>query len=343
MFEHERAALAAQRQGYLDAQATAQQERVAAENALGAAQQAAAAAQQAVDAAFGVAQAAQGRLDAARADQQAKQGAVNAAQADLAAWAASEPVPDVFPNGKPNPKHAAWALKERPLRQALADAKAALDAANAQVAAASGPVNDANAQLAARRNDLAARQQDVARLQQAIVAANAKSAAAAVAAARVDDQVTALDQRAARANAQPLDRADLTSFADEEQDVVSRLRRTRAATRNERYANTTARSALLTGHDADIEALHALADTMRTSGLDLTGVVAQLDSIVTTARNQRAAGNRADDLAGLAGQVRQALGALAASAEAAARDRDVKKTALDAAIVEVTEVQRAAP
>ena len=157
------------------------------------------------------------------------------------------------------------------------------------------------------------------------------------------DQVVALDQQATRATAQPLDRADLTSFADEEQDVVSRLRRTRAATRNERHANTIARTALLAAHDADIEALHALADTMRTSGLDLAGVIAQLDSIVATARNQRAAGNRDDDLAGLGGAVQQALGSLQGSVEAAARDRDAKKTSLDGAIAEVKEVQRAAP
>jgi hypothetical protein len=360
LYEHIRA-------GYQAALAAREQELAAAQQALGAARAtvtAATANLSAANAALSSARSAvppaQAALNAARADADQKAQAASRAQAAVTSWEAQEPEPyiggepmglrsrttSMLPGGglprRPNPAHVTWARQYAVL-------KAARDAANTALAAARTAVGPAQANLATANQHLTAAQATATTRAQELSAANtalaraqgsATSAAAAIDSAR--GQIAELDARVARLLAEPLDRAGLTTMADQEQAEVARLRRVRAQARHDRYAAATSRAALLTDHDGSVAAIAPLAAALRgwadAAYPDPPQVAAALEALAANAASQATATTRADDLAALTAQVRAALERLQRTVDAAGHDRDAKYQTLQAARESVAKV-----
>jgi trimeric autotransporter adhesin len=346
MYEHLRASLQASLQTRVDEQTRTHQVAQQARVAVDAANVAFGAAQQALAASTAAAQGSQTTLNAAQTAQQARQNAYDAAASALATWDDNEPEPDL-PNGKPNPAHLAWLRRRNELDAAAKAAADALNSAKAQTAAASAALAAANAQVSARQNDASARAQDLAIATVTMNQANAQENQAAAAIAALQQQIADLDVRAAIATADPLNREALNTFADQEQAQVSQLRTQRAQRRADRYTATQQRLAILVAHDATIDALPPFLAQLR--GWTNTGypgpasAAAGLDALIQSARQQRTAPNRADDLPGLTGQLRNVFVNLQSSVDAAARDLVDRQRALDAAILTLATVTKQGP
>lgn len=362
MYEHVRTALQGTLQGRQRDQAAAHQATLAAQAAITSAQQGLAAANNALSSALQSATTAQNTLGGARSDQQAKQAALASAQAAVTAWMAQEPDPfldflrpTLGPIGgggggggqRPNPAHARWLLQLHVLQSAVTAAQNALNAAAASLASATSAVAAANAQVNARRADVVAWTQDLARAQAAAATAAAAENAAGTAVQAVRDQLGALDARAARLLAQPLDRPGLTAMSDEEQAEVSRLRAQRATTRADRFAVSGWRGGILAAHDATIDSLPPISAALHTwndpAYPDPPGVATQLDALVATARQQRGATTRTDDLADLTAELQRVVGRLQTTVGVATSDRDAKYASLQQAIATVKQVNADAP
>ena len=304
-----------------------------------------AAAQAALSAATQALASAQTSLAAANANVQSKTAAVANAQSDVDDWAAEEHDMPSEPGhpGHPNP---GWAKRMAELQRILAAARQALAAAQATAANAGAAVGSAAAAVQARQNDLAARQAELAAAQNRLAAAQTAAAAAATGVADTQAALATLDERAARVLA-PLDIDDLAAFADEEQVDVSRLRQQRAATRATRHTVSLQRDGILADHDAGIEALAALASAMHqwtdSTIPDPLQLAGSLDAIVTSARTQRGAVPRADDLAGMTTPVLAVLDRLQADVAQATARSNQAAAALQAAIDAVQAVNEEAP
>jgi hypothetical protein len=301
---------------------------------------------------------AQSNLSAAQASAaQAAQAAANA-QAAVTAWEQQMPEPylDTFavgapverpagtapdrqlPGGgypRPNPEYATWLKQYNILIAARNAANTALANANATVATAQTALNNANQQVASAQNAVVARTQELSSANAQLNQAQLAEQAAASSVSTVQAQIAALDARAARVVAEPLDRAGITALAEEEQAEISRLRAVRATARANRQAAVTSRSALLAGHDASVAALVPLSTALR-GWVDATypdppNVAAMLDTAIGTASGQAASYPRNDDLAGITAQVQAALARLQTTVDTAVRDRDAKYQTLQAA------------
>ncbi|GAB3061320.1 hypothetical protein GCM10027053_24500 [Intrasporangium mesophilum] len=304
---------------------------------------------------------AQSNLTAAQANAaQAAQTAANA-QAAVVAWEAQMPDPYIggetpfapnlplsgsaerdpsraLPGGgypRPNPAYATWLQQYNVLKAARDSANAALATANNNVAAAQSALNSANNQVTAAQNAVTARTQELAAANAQLTSAQNAESAAAAAVTAVQAQIAALDARAARFVAVPLDRTGITALADEEQAEVSRLRPLRATARANRLTANTTRATLLAAHDASIASLVPLSTALR-SWVDATypdppNVATMLDAVVASATGQAASNPRNDDLAALTSQAQAALTRLQTTVDAAVRDRDAKYQTLQAA------------
>jgi hypothetical protein len=346
VYDHIRARLQSTLQARQADGAAAAASTAAAQAALDAATAAIAAAQAALAAATQVLAAAHNSLAAANASVQARTTAVASAQSDVDDWMAEE---HDFPSdpghpGHPNP---GWAKRMAELQRILATARQALVAAQAAAANAGAAVGSAAAAVLARQNDLAVHQAELAAAQARLVAAQAAATAAAAGIADAQAALATLDERAARVLATPLDADDLAAFADEEQVDVSRLRQQRAVTRATRHTVSVQRDGILADHDAGIEALAALASAMHqwtdSTIPDPPQLAGSLDAIVTSARTQRGAMPRADDLAGLTTPVQAVLDRLQADVAQATARSNQAAAALQAAIAAVDTVNQEAP
>jgi hypothetical protein len=345
MYEHLRASLQASLQTRVDEQTRTHQVAQQARVAVDAANAAFGAAQQALAASTAAAQGSQTTLNAAQAAQQARQNAYDAAASALAKWNDQEPEP--LPDGKPNPAHPAWLRRRNQLDAAAKAAADALNSAKAQTAAASAALAAANAQVSARQNDASARAQDLAIATVTMNQANAQENQAAAAIAALQQQIADLDMRAAIATADPLNREVLNAFADQEQVQISQLRTQRAQRRADRYTVTQQRLAILVTHDATIDALPPFLAQLRgwtnTAYPGPASAAAGLDALIQSARQQRTAPSRADDLSALTGQLRNVFVNLQSSVDAAARDLVSRQQAVDTAMSTLATVTRQGP
>ena len=361
MYDHIQTLLQATLNARTQDQAKAHQGVVDAQTAVTNAQNALNTADSSLAAARNAALPAQSALNWAQSDQAAKQQAANSASAALAAWAQEEPDPFIggdflvamLPPGggggkpRPNPAYAVWRRKYNVLKAASAGADDALAAANGNVANAQNALNVANNQVAVQQNAVVARTQELAAANSRVATASAAEQTALAAIAAAQAQVTALDQRAARLVAAPLDRPGVTAMAEEEQAEVSRLRALRAAARSSRYAATTNRSALLTAHDRAMAGLPNLSTDLHgwsdAAYSDPPNVGGMLDTLLATASGQAASTPRTDDIAGQVAQLQSAVSRLQTTVSAAARDRDAKYATLQTARATVAQVNEDQP
>jgi len=276
---------------------------------------------------------------------QARTTALANAQSDVDDWMAEEhdlPSDPGHP-GHPNP---GWLRHLAELQRVVAAARQALSTAQASVGTATAAVGSAAAAVQARQNDLAVHQAELAAAQARLVAAQAAATTVAAGIADAQAALATLDERAARVLA-ALDIDDLAAFADEEQVDVSRLRQQRAATRATRHTVSLQRDGILADHDAGIEALAALASAMHqwtdSTIPDPLQLAGSLDAIVTSARTQRGAVPRADDLAGMTTPVLAVLDRLQADVAQATARSNQAAAALQAAIDAVQAVNEEAP
>ena len=357
MYDYARSGLQATLAARQQAQTTAHQAVLAGQTVVANATNNLAAANNVLSVARSAVPPAQSNLTAAQANAaQAAQAAANA-QAAVTAWEQEMPEPylgtfaatDVgdlpttlrdraLPGGgypRPNPEYAVWLKQYNVLKAARDAANNAKNAADANVVAAQTALNNANQQVAVAQNAVVARTQELASANAQLVAAQNAEQAAAAATAAAQAQIVALDARAARVTAVPLDRAGLTALAEEEQAEVSRLRALRATARANRYAATTSRSALLAGHSGSVAGLVPISAALRAwtdaAYPDPPNVAAMLDTAVAAASGQAATSPRNDDVAGVTAQVQAALARLQTTVDAAVRDRDAKYQTLQAA------------
>ncbi len=304
----------------------------------------------AVTAAQPVVTTAQATADSAQTSLVSAQSALSARQAELVA--AQEAVSEWIADGAPDPgephHHPTPAYLKRlaELRQAVAHAQAAVTSAQSAVATAQAAAAGAAADLATQQQNLTNAQTAATAAASAVAAADQARQAAEAALAAAQQDVAAIDARAA-AFAAAHTPADLTAFGDAEQVEIATLRRRRAGLRADRYAAIVAREQLLAAHDSTIEtvaalasALHGWSDSILT---DPPQIAVVLDGIVQTARAQRAAEPRADDLPGLTAQLRAALDRLQSTTTLATQERDAASGALQDAIAQIASANSEAP
>jgi hypothetical protein len=357
LYDYARAGLQATLAARQQAQATAHQAVLAAQSVVATATNNLAAANNVLSVARSAVPPAQSSLAAAQANAAQAAQAAASAQAAVTAWEQEMPEPYLgtfaapdtseiprtlrdraLPGGgypRPNPEYAVW-LKQYNVLKAQRDAAvSARNAANANVAAAQTALGNANQQVAVAQNAVVARTQELAAANSQLAAAQGAEQGAASATAAAQAQIVALEARAARVVAVPLDRAGLTALAEEEQAELSRLRVLRATARANRQAASTSRSALLSGHGGSVAGLVPVAAALRgwtdAAYPDPPNVASMLDAAVAAASGQAASSPRNDDVAGVTAQVQAALARLQTTVDAAVRDRDAKYQALQAA------------
>ena len=357
MYDYARSGLQATLAARQQAQVTAHQAVLAAQSVVGTATNNLAAANNVLSVARSAVPPAQSNLAAAQANAaQAAQAAANA-QAAVTAWEQQMPEPYLgtfaatdtserpttlpdraLPGGgypRPNPEYAVWLKQYNVLKAARDSANNARNAANANVATAQTALNNANQQVAVAQNAVVARTQELASANASLTTAQNGEQGAASATAAAQAQIAALDARAARVLALPLDRPGLTAIAEEEQAEVSRLRALRATARANRQSASASRSALLAGHSGSVAALVPISSALRgwvdAAYPDPPNVASMIDVAIATASGQAASNPRNDDVAGVTAQVQAALARLQTTVDAAVRDRDAKYQTLQAA------------
>ncbi|MFI7602522.1 hypothetical protein [Actinoplanes sp. NPDC049681] len=288
------------------------------------------------------------------AERDASQAAWDASAAALRQHENNEP--EVLgPNGKPSPEHMAWLRELRQLRNRLAaagqrlqTAQAALDQANQvltvrsqEAAAAAGAVAEAQRRLEAARADVARAEQVVEGLDRALDTLRQNVA-------RADAGLAALDAREARLLAEPLDRTDLQSAADDELTAYLGLRRGRRVQLDRRLAARTARAAVLTASDATAEELAVVHDDIRSwpelgNVPGLAAAAGLLADIIARSRAQRATppDSRDDDLAAVTAHLTAVVQILADTVAKADAQRDAARARLDALTAQLREHQAA--
>lgn len=348
MFDHLRADLTAQL-----AQARTATEQ--ATNALAQANAAATAASASLQNATQALAQAQGAAAAAASDLTAKQAAANqaqqqrdAAQQELTeAQAALELLLDSGDRqiGKPSPGHPVTPVDPGELQQArkrVTEAKAALAAAvttlqqaQAALGAASAAANAANAARDAAQHARDTAAAALAAAQARIPVLTSARDQSAQTETTLTAQLGALDQRAARLLADPLNRPDVQQAADSELSSLLALRGQRLDLYRQRFTAANQRAAALTSQDGTADRLQTLASLIRAwpdvgRYPQLTGVLSAIDGIVSASQSQRQrpAHNRTDDLAGAQATLSAQLAQLNAASQQAAGEQAAAATAL---------------
>jgi hypothetical protein len=254
-----------------------------------------------------------------------------------------EPPDGPDPNGKPNQEHRAWAQELGRLRKAVTTSIARLHEAQAQLDAAVA-VRDARAQDAASaaavvaqaQSRLDAARQDVGRAAQIVEGLDRVVAVLQQQVGAADTGIAALDARAARLVADPLDRADLQVAADAELAAALDYRRQRFGLLQRRAAARAARAAQLAAADATADSLAGLpAEILGWPDLgrfaELSTVAAVLADLVATSRARRSIppDGRDDDLAAVTARLAGLARLLAGVVGRAASERDAAQKRVD--------------
>lgn len=287
------------------------------------------------------------RQHARAAAQAALDTATNAANTH----ADEEPI-DQFPNGHPNPEWRTWNRDMKRLRRvvteaetALADAETALAQALPPRDAAQQAVRVAMAAILARHHELAVATAALAAAQANLATANLNIAVAqdlvGQRAAKFVEQIAALDVREHRMQ----DRTDM-AIADAELFNLTSGRRIRHELYEDRAGAAASRAGALAAHDATIEELFALRETIaKWPGYgrypSLAGVVAALDAVVAASRvqRQRPAAQRTDNLVEVGRVLDAQLTTLRRVVQQASDERTGAEAALQTARAELLDHQ----
>ena len=280
----------------------------------------------------------------------------DAAQSRVDDIAGEEP-DNPLANGKPNPRYPGWARQLALARQALTSAQAAVNAATAAVGqavqqrdAAAGAAASAAAGVGAAQNQLAARLASVDAAGTAVTAAQAAESLAQQQIEAAQAAVTALDIRAARLLAEPLDRADLEAAADAEYAELADRRADRYSLMSNRATRSGDRGALLATNDVAVagliparDAIAGWADAGRFG--TLASARASIDGILAAAQVQqgRPATERTDDLGSAQTALAQAVAFVQAAINQATAERNQAQNTLTSAANALAEHQSEQP
>lgn len=363
MFEHVRrdleaavhraeAMLTAAEQGLAPLQALASQQRIART----AAEAAIAPAQQQAQSAAADRDAAQATVDQRRSARDTAAGTLQQARRDRNTIADQEP-DNPLPSGKPNPAWPAWRARMRQADQRVQAAEQALAATESDLSAAVrawDAVAVAAAQAAARLAEAQAMSASaLADLEAAHAALHAAEQGLSAQRQEVDRAraaVQALDARAARLVATPLDRAVLEPLADEEYAALAELRRQRAGLLTDRVARLADKRVRLSTLDSSAaglaplrEAIAGWPDAGRFPSLGTAN--AALGSVLDAVQQQRAnpPERRSDDFGAILARLDEAAAALQAAVTQAGMERDQAAAQLTAVAQALADHQNEQP
>jgi hypothetical protein len=300
--------------------------------------------------------AAQATVDQCQQNRDAAQAARDQAAAAITAHLDDEP-DETTGTGKPNPAYGAWVQEQKQLQTALNQAQAALNTSNSALVsaqhnrdAASNGVATATHGVVNAQHQVDLANADLGVKQRAYAAAQAAVGAAQQVVANLNAQGSALDARAARLLATPLNRADLEQAADAElDDLLARLGRRHdlLVARDNLYSD---RVATLTVQDTTVDAADALRREIggwseMTRYPSLGSTTTSLNSAVTDSRAQRVRPprQRADDLAVATSQLGAALAALLTAVQQATAECDTAAAALTQAAQDLANHEQAQP
>lgn len=256
-----------------------------------------------------------------------------------------------------NPEWVEWKERRDELSASVQHAQAALEDANTLLAqaqqardAAAERANQAAAAATAAQEQLDAATERVAEAQRRVDAATAAINDAEQAAARLGEQLSKLDARAARVLAEPLDRTDLEHAADAELADLLGRRHERHELFMQRASLNTDRAAVLAAHDQTADAVQLLQRSIGSwpdSGRypALAGVADALGQVATASMTQRARppAQRTDDLPAVQAILVEQLGALRAALQQAIVERQFAAAAVAQAAQAMAEHEKAEP
>ncbi|MFD0743075.1 hypothetical protein ACFQ1L_15775 [Phytohabitans flavus] len=255
--------------------------------------------------------------------------------------------------GKPNPAWARWKNQMDDLQAVLAAKQAVLDAANtalnnARAArdTAAGNLNAANAAVQQAKSRVDEAKANVVTAQQRADASEGGITAARLVVEGIMAEYAALDARAARLVAEPLDTAVLRPAAEAELADLLATRRRRFNLRVQLGAHLTTKGTLLAAQDLAVDEVELIrremAEWQYAAGWPATAAIrAVLETVVTESRQQRTrpVSERTDNLDNARNHLTNQLAALRAVLVQATAVRDTRQAILNGLAQQIAEHQ----